>query len=88
MPKPEDFMLTDEYDPGEAWYSKTAQDLYERVEEAWQEDYASTLADPDEANAMDYYHGLYLFIDDLAWRMKTAAMRSLHRGEWKVRGGE
>lgn len=83
MPDPKDFLMTDEYDPGEVFYAKTAEEMYSRFEEVWQEDYAASLMTTEEANAKDYYAGLYRFIDEISWRMKTAAMCALERGEWK-----
>lgn len=83
MPKAEDFCMTTEFDPAEAFDASTAQGFYERIEEVWQEVYASMLTSHDEANAKDYYEGLYRYIDEISWRMKTASMRALERGEWK-----
>jgi len=87
MPTIRDFMLGDpeEYDPGEAYNATFAHDEYFGWEEIWQEIYASSLTSQDTANKEDYYNGLYLFIDEISWRMKQAAMRALMRGEWKER---
>lgn len=85
MPRADDFSLATsrEYDPAEAWEAKVAAGIYEHIEEAWQEDYAASLMTTEEANAKDYYWGLYRFIDDLTYRLKTASMRAFERGEWK-----